>query len=168
MFLTNSVKQMANLDQIITIKRPNLDQIITIKKAKLGPDNNSTAYMYIYMCAYIYIHTVGTKIIADPENCFQELCSEKMLILLRERPCPEVFIVSSNFQASFFLQDKLLKSVYKKKKETKTRNQKKAQKKDKKEGRKKRKIERERERYRERECEKGGGQKRLRRNKRRH
>ena len=51
----------------------------------------------------------------------------------------------------------------KRKKETKTRNQKKAKKKDKKEGRKKRK-----KKDRERACEKGGGQKRLRRNKGRH
>ena len=51
------------------------------------------------------------------------------------------------------------------KKETKTRNQKKAKKKDKEE---RKKITRERERDREREIEKGGGQKRLRRNKGRH
>ena len=29
-------------------KKTNLDQIITSKRAKLGPDNNSTAYIYIY------------------------------------------------------------------------------------------------------------------------
>ena len=55
--------------------------------------------------------TVGTKIIADPENCFQELISEKLLILLRERPRLELIIVSSNFQALLFWQDKLLESV---------------------------------------------------------
>ena len=54
---------------------------------------------------------VGTKIIADPEKCFQELISEKILLLLRERPCLEIIIVSNNLQASFFLQDKLLESV---------------------------------------------------------
>ena len=50
-------------------------------------------------------------IIADPEKCFQELISENLQILLRDRPCPEIIIVSSNFQASFFSQDKLLESV---------------------------------------------------------
>ena len=44
--------------------------------------------------------TVGTKIIADPEKCFQELISEKLLIFtLRDGPCLELVIVSSNFQA---------------------------------------------------------------------
>ena len=33
--------------------------------------------------------TVGTKIIADPEKCFQELISEKFLIFLRDGPCLE-------------------------------------------------------------------------------
>ena len=51
--------------------------------------------------------------IADLEKCFQELISEKLLILLRDRPCLEIIIVSRNFQASFFLQDKLLESVSK-------------------------------------------------------
>ena len=46
---------------------------------------------------------------ADPEKCFQELISEKLLILLRDRPC----LVSSNFEALLFLQDKLLESVRK-------------------------------------------------------
>ena len=40
-----------------------------------------------------------------------ELISEKLLILLRNRPCLELIIVSSNFQVLFFLQDKLLESV---------------------------------------------------------
>ena len=48
--------------------------------------------------------TVGTKITADPEKCCQELISEKLLILLRDRPCLESIIVSSNFQAFLFLQ----------------------------------------------------------------
>ena len=37
---------------------------------------------------------VGTKIIADPEKCFQELISGKLLISLRDRPWlefPEFF-----------------------------------------------------------------------------
>ena len=50
---------------------------------------------------------------ADPEKHPQELISEKLLILLRDRPCLELVIVSSNFQASLFLQDKLLESVRK-------------------------------------------------------
>ena len=53
----------------------------------------------------------GPKFIADPEKCFQELISEKLLILLRDRACLDIIIVSSNFQASVFLQDKLLESV---------------------------------------------------------
>ena len=59
------------------------------------------------------LHTVGTKIIADPEKCFQELISEKLLIFLRDGPCLELFIVSSNFQVLLLLQDKLLESVWK-------------------------------------------------------
>ena len=55
--------------------------------------------------------TVGTKIIADPEKCFQELISEKLLILLRDWPSLELIIVSSNFQALLLLQEKLLESV---------------------------------------------------------
>ena len=46
-------RQKTNLDQIITFKNPNLDQIITFKNPKLGPDNNFTAYIYMY----IYVHT---------------------------------------------------------------------------------------------------------------
>ena len=46
-----------------------------------------------------------------PEKCFQELISEKLLILLRDRPCLESIIVSSNFQAFLFLPEKLLESV---------------------------------------------------------
>ena len=59
--------------------------------------------------------TVGTKIIADPESCFQEFISEELLILLRDRPSGwlELFIASSNFQALLFLQDKLLESLWK-------------------------------------------------------
>ena len=58
-------------------------------------------------------NTFGTKIIADPENCFQELISEKLQIFLRDGPCLELIIVSSNFQALLLLQDKLLESVWK-------------------------------------------------------
>ena len=36
---------------------------------------------------------VGTKIIADPEKYFQELISEKWLILLRDGPCLELIVV---------------------------------------------------------------------------
>ena len=36
------------------------------------------------------LFTVRTKIIADPENCFRALISEKLLILLRDRPCLEL------------------------------------------------------------------------------
>ena len=37
--------------------------------------------------------------------------SEELLILLRDRPSLEFIVVSSNLQASLFLQDKLLESV---------------------------------------------------------
>ena len=57
--------------------------------------------------------TVRTKIIADPEKCFHKLISEKPLILLWDRPGLELIIVSSNFNALVFLQDKLLESVWK-------------------------------------------------------
>ena len=56
--------------------------------------------------------TNGTKIIADPEKCFQELISEKnYCFFLRNGPCLELIIVSSHFQALLLLQDKLLESV---------------------------------------------------------
>ena len=45
-------------------------------------------------------------------KCFQELISEKSLTLLPDRPRLELIIVSSNFQALLFLQDKLLESVW--------------------------------------------------------
>ena len=51
------------------------------------------------------------QIIADPEKYFQELISEKLLIFLRDGPCLELIIASSNFQALLRLQDKLLASV---------------------------------------------------------
>ena len=51
--------------------------------------------------------TAGTKIIADPEKCFQELISHKLLILLRDRLCLELSIVSSNFHSLLVLQDKI-------------------------------------------------------------
>ena len=36
--------------QTVLKKQTNLAQIITVENPKLGPDNNSTAYIYIYMC----------------------------------------------------------------------------------------------------------------------
>ena len=45
------------------------------------------------------------------EKCFQELISEKYRFFLRDGPCLELIIVSSNFQALLLLQDKLLESV---------------------------------------------------------
>ena len=56
-------------------------------------------------------NAVGTKILADPEKCFQEFVSEKLLILLQDRLYLKLIIVSSNFQAFLFLQDKLQESV---------------------------------------------------------
>ena len=46
-------------------------------------------------------------------KCFQELVSEQLLILLQDRPCLELIIVSSTstVQALLFWQDKLLRSV---------------------------------------------------------
>ena len=69
-------------------------------------------YRKIFLANYLCIGfvpggTVGTKIIADLEKMFQEFISEKLLILLRERPSQELIFVSSNFQASLFLQKKL-------------------------------------------------------------
>ena len=58
-------------------------------------------------------YTVGTKIIADPDKCFQELISKKLLILLWNGPCLELIVVFSNFQAFLLLHDKLLESVCK-------------------------------------------------------
>ena len=43
-------------------------------------------------------NTVGTKIIADPEKCFQELISEKLVILLRDGLCLELIIVPVIFR----------------------------------------------------------------------
>ena len=44
---------------------------------------------------------------------FQEAISKKLLILLRDGPCQELIIASSDFQALLFLQSKLLESVWK-------------------------------------------------------
>ena len=55
--------------------------------------------------------TVGTKIIADPENSFQELIFKNLLNLLWDWPCLEIIIVCSNFQDLLFLQDRSLESV---------------------------------------------------------
>ena len=44
-------------------------------------------------------------------KCFQELISETVLFLLRDRPCLKLFTVFNNFQALLFLQDDLLESV---------------------------------------------------------
>ena len=41
-----------NMAQLVTI---NLAQLVTIKKAKLGPGNNFTAYIYIYICCEVII-----------------------------------------------------------------------------------------------------------------
>ena len=43
---------------------------------------------------------------------FSGINSEKLLILLQDGPCLEIIIASGNFQASFFLQDKWLESVW--------------------------------------------------------
>ena len=53
----------------------------------------------------LFKFTVETKIIADPEEWFQELISEKLLLLLRDRLCLELIVVSSTFQALPFLRD---------------------------------------------------------------
>ena len=58
-----------------------------------------------------YLCTVGTQILADPKPCFRELVSEKLLILLRDTPCLELIIMSSNFQGLLFLHDELLESA---------------------------------------------------------
>ena len=68
-------------------------------------------YNFMNYSSANYLRTVGTKIIADPEKCFQELISDKLLIFLRDGPCLELIVVSSNFQALLLLQDKLLESV---------------------------------------------------------
>ena len=51
-------------------KKTNLDQIITSKTAKLGPENNSTAYIYIYMCienTHIYYMPISDYICIERE-----------------------------------------------------------------------------------------------------
>ena len=63
------------------------------------------------MSGDIRLHIVGTEIIADPGNCFQDLIAEKLLMLLQDRPCLDLSIVSSNFEVLLFLQDKLVESV---------------------------------------------------------
>ena len=62
-------------------------------------------------CAHLGCTLPRPLTIADPEKCFQEMLWEISLILLQDRPCPELIIVSSNFRGLLFLQDKLLASV---------------------------------------------------------
>ena len=61
-----------------------------------------------FMCLF---SIVGTKSIANPAKCFQESVAEKRRMFLQDRLCLESMIVSSNFQALPFLQDKLLESA---------------------------------------------------------
>ena len=61
---------------------------------------------FVCVCLFWALHAVGTKIIADPD--FQESISEKIPILLRDRPCQELIILSSQIQASLFLLKKIV------------------------------------------------------------
>ena len=73
---------------------------------------NATAFVYrILFCQNIIL--LGPPIKADLQKGFQRLIFDKLLILLRDRPCLELIIVSSIlfFQALLLFQDKLLESV---------------------------------------------------------
>ena len=73
------------------------------------------AYLCKFPCSSLRRESqvpLGPTFFADPEKCLQELNSEKLLILLRERPSLELIIVSSNFQALLFMQNKSLESVW--------------------------------------------------------
>ena len=49
-------------------------------------------------------HIAGTKMIADPEKCLQELISEKLLVLLRDRPSPELIRLCSSCRTNYWNQ----------------------------------------------------------------
>ena len=59
----------------------------------------------------LFLLLSGPKKKRIQETCFQELTSEKLLIYCGIGPLLEIIIVSSNFQALLFWQDKLLESV---------------------------------------------------------
>ena len=69
MFLTNSAK------------KTNLDQIKTIEKAKLGPDNNSTTYMCVYIytlwCYYLGQVWLFEVLLSGPSFLFTKHCLSK-------------------------------------------------------------------------------------------
>ena len=50
-------------------KETNLDQIITFKTPKLGPDNNTTAYIYIYIC-HIAFRPICCLLFLAETTCF--------------------------------------------------------------------------------------------------
>ena len=77
-------------------------------KEKFWVNKNGKKVPYLNQLRII---TDGTKIIADPKTCFHELSIQKLVILLRDRPCLGLFPVSSHFQALLFLEDKLLELV---------------------------------------------------------
>ena len=65
-----------------------------------------------FRCLQTSASTVGTKVIVDPELlCFQELTSEDLLVLLRDRPYLKLIVVSAHFQVLLFLQSNLLELV---------------------------------------------------------
>ena len=64
----------------------------------LGKTRQKRRILYYFGYFSWFFSTVGTKIIADLEKCSQESTSEKLLILLRDRPCLEILIGSSNFR----------------------------------------------------------------------
>ena len=61
----------------------------------------------------IFLEYCRDKNYSGSGKYFQELISEKLLTLLQDRPCLDLSIVSSKFQALLFFQDELLESVWK-------------------------------------------------------
>ena len=53
-------------------RKTNLAQIITLENPKLGPDNNSTAHIYIYMLWSYYLGQVWgfPKLLSGPSQCY--------------------------------------------------------------------------------------------------
>ena len=78
---------------------------------------NTENYSWQFFCVLVSCQGVLSDLnCSGSEKMFPELICETLLLnfkFFRERLCLELIVVPSNFQALFFLEDKLLESVWK-------------------------------------------------------